>query len=311
MSVPAPNPHEQYKIVDHGNLFPQYGSFVDSPIEWTVTDDGTGLLSGNLKRVARYPYGSTVSVFALPKQGDKHPFDFRLRCKDWSVSHGPNELATISINYIGLDTDPGGVSWDWNGPTDETPIDMHPDFPGWGTIRGSPPPKDQTAGVEVPDSSKIYSDRFGTVNWDTQHVMVDSQQKFSGFKTVLAMKQLDLPGVRGYKTPRATLRVNFSTARVGMFATYVSQLGRWYDNIPIKDVEREIPSAVSPKSWLLTSLSVSAFAGIYKVQLEFTLSGEKGWNKLIYRKGGPSTGANASLAPPGGWPTSSRGSWGT
>lgn len=282
---------------------PDYGNFVDNPNDWSCTDDGTGLLTGTLKRTISVPIGERVTDTALPTKGDTHPFDSRLRYKDHSISYIGNELAVASISYVGLANDPGGITWDWNGPTDENAIDMHPDFPSWGTIRGTTAPTAQDRPGKMPEESQIYSDKFGTVNWNHENVEVDSQQKFSYFRTVKEMKILDLPGVKGYKVPRATLRVNFSTAKTSGFTWAVSQLGYWFDSIPISEVENEIPTTVSPKNWLLTSVSVSAFAQIYKVQVEFTLSGEKGWNKLIYRKAGGNRSPNSSLAPPGGWPT--------
>lgn len=279
------------------------GEFLDNPTDWSSTDDGTGLLTGTLRRAVCVNRGFAIPPGALMTRGDTHPFDPRLRYKDHSIAYGANELAIVSFNFVGLAEDPGGVTWDWNGPTDETPIDMHPDFTSWGTIYGETPPTSQDNPAQPPDDSKVYSDKWGTVNWNHANVEVDSNQRFVAFRTVKEMKVLDLPGVKAYKTPRATLRVNFSTAKVGNFSKYAAQLGRWYDKIPIADIEREIPTAVSPKSWLLTSLSVSAFAGIYKIQLEFALSGEKGWNRLIYRKGGVASGGDSGLSPPGGWPS--------
>lgn len=266
---------------DPGNI----GIGVPKRTDWQVQDDGLGVLTGTVTYTHHMGGdGGTVPDVYVPKQCEQHPFDKRLFCKDYSISYGSNMLATITVNYIGLRSDPAGVTWELSGPTDEDSIDTHPKFAEWAAIGtlGTP-----TAGN--PNPPLDYYRKDGTVNWNYENVEVDNDQRFVGFKYNETNIKRDLVGVKSYKVPRATLKLSFSTSSVAHIMWLTSGLGKYTERIPLLDDKSDdgkmFNVSKSNQSWLLTSSSLSRVANVYKGQAEFTLSGPlKPWNKLIYPK---------------------------
>lgn len=247
-----------------------------NPVDWQVVDDGTGLLTGT----ARFFYSNNdgnVIKHGLPKKGDKHPFDDRLICKDVHSKYQTNEITYVDANYIGIDADPSGIVWELLCPTSDEPIDTHPDFYTWGILNTNP--KKSATGPTPPK----YNALTGRVDWNQNQVKLTQDWTFDKFKDTKENRgetaSYNLVGVKNYKVPHATFRLTFSTKNEKIKNDSITALGKQCAKPPYGPDWLMSPT----RSWLFTNLSITEYAGIYKIQTEFTLSGQEGtWNRRIY-----------------------------
>ena len=263
-----------------------------NPANWTVDDDGTGMLSGTATFHYDFRFGSKVTDLSLPKKGDSHPFDSRLQAREVKAQYGSNEVCVVNVNYVGIKQALSGLTWDLSAPTNDEPIDTHPDFFTFGTITGG------TEAPKTPGGKPAVATAYyptGIPKWNRANVEVDNNQKFVAFKwnKETGPDGKDLAGVRSFKRPAATMRVNFSSTVATMAGWAIGNLGKYYPAVPFESINKELDTTGGTRTWMLTSASVSVYSGIYKVQCEFTLSGDRGWNKLIYKAGVPPTDPNA------------------
>jgi hypothetical protein len=125
--------------------------------EWSVSDDGAGLLSGTLKVFIDGNAGLTSKGTAsskgfgadgksvnanggfgpaksaadgIPATGSRHPFDGRLICYGTSTSFNSMGYGYVEAQYIGLLQDPAGVEWELSATTSDEAIETHPKFLG-------------------------------------------------------------------------------------------------------------------------------------------------------------------------------------
>lgn len=294
--------------------------------EWHVTDDGKGLLTGTLRRYVNgavaggdsnwtgvggngsiagggggswpttlHTGGNTLgyangdsSSGIVPKKGEAHPFDRRLVCTDFTVNYQGNEIAYIDANYVGIEGEVAGIEWELTCPTEETPIEMHPDFLSIGT---SSIATGQQSGFDTVTQSGI-NPKTNAPYWNRQVVKVDDEtQRFEGFVYSTETTMNKLAGVTSYKLPRPTLRITYSTKTPTTISANILATGK------ITDKPEFAPAWLSTagssgtvqnpnanyRNWLLSSTNVTEMAGIYKVQNEYILSGEGGWNPIIYK----------------------------
>ena len=243
--------------------------------EWNVTDDGRGLLTGTLKLFFSQKTGATFEVEGIPKRGDRHPFDERLVCKDVQTSIGSNNICYCDANYVGLAQDPSGVEWSLSCPTEETSITLHPKFVivdgkegAWGHLK------------------ELSEDGYPTWNYDMVKAAKDFEKTFEGFATSKETIAKDLVGVESYKVPRPTMSITLHTADKNLLTSSIQNVGKQYLKPPFGPDWADTSNV--NRTWLFTSLSVTEYAGIYKLETEYTLSGfgsdgkGKIWNKLIY-----------------------------
>lgn len=244
--------------------------------EWNVSDNGKGLLSGTLKFFYDYKTGRAVGgTLSIPKRGDRHPFDERLVCSQVQTNYGTNDIAYCDAQYVGLLSDPTEGEWQLSCPTDEDPIQTHPDF----LLIGEGKFNIITGPLQIGQLPKF----------DPNQVLFDpAKGGFQRFKDTPATREKDLLGITSFKVPRATMKVTFHTASQPYWFWAVQYLGYQINYVPLAPDWSNV-SALN-RSWLLSSSSVSEYgASIYKVETEFTLSGigedgrGKPWNKLIYK----------------------------
>lgn len=250
--------------------------------DWTVTDDGLGLLTGTLKFFYDYTTGKAVEGgLAVPARGDRHPYDERLVCHDVKTTYGSNDIAYCDANYVGLKQDPSGIEYTLNCPTEEDPIQLHPKFNLEKDKEGS------FKAIEKMAESPDWKTRYNTKVCKTKDNKGD---EFVAFAVSPDNVTNDLVGVKSYKVPRPTMSVTFHTANQTIMFDCVRSVGKQFKKVPYgpdwSDVSKE------NRSWLFTSVSVTEYAGIFKCQTEYMLSGMgtdgkgKPWNKLIYEEGG-------------------------
>jgi hypothetical protein len=248
--------------------------------EWNVSDNGKGLLSGTLKFFYDYNTGKSVSGgLNIPKRGDRHPYDERLVCSQVQTNYGTNDIAYCDAQYVGLLADPTEAEWELSCPTEEDPIQTHPDFLSIGEGKFNILKTPLVAG-------KLPA-------FDADQVMADpTKGGFQRFKDMKLTREKDLVGVTSFKVPRATMKVTYHTASQAYWFWSVQYLGYQIQRVPLAPQWTDVTAL--KRSWLLTSTSVTEYgASIYKVQTEYMLSGigedgsGKPWNKLIYKTFSP------------------------
>ena len=230
--------------------------------DWTVSDDGKGMLTGTMRFFYNAPTG--VPRTSAIKAGDTHPKLNFLLCNSVTTTIQSNDISYVEANFVGLGQDPAGVEWSLNTQTEDVPIESHPDFSnsskGWGTV-----------------TQDGFND-LGIPYWNTENVIVDEDGVFGGFKNSQSNRDNQFVGVTSYKVPRATLSVTFFTA--GGAGTYVEQLAK--AGSPPAGVVAPV-TLKGEQEWFVSACSVSQYSlTIFQVQMELTLSGERGVNDKIY-----------------------------
>lgn len=236
----------------------------------TITEDGRGLLEGSVS--IRYTVDpKSPSLPTIPRLGDPHPYDGRLKCYKSSSQFGNNGMCVITASYIGLTQDPTIAETETSGSTSETSMVFHPDF--------------ATLAIETPaDPGKFNFKYYKYV--DTQN---HNGKDFERFNPTLAPD--GLKGVEKYLAPRGTVRVTFYTGSTGTLELLLGSLGKVADSPYLANAP--IPSG---GNFLLHSVSVNQYGPVFKVSSEWMMS-ELGntWSDKIYKSFGSSGGGASTL----------------
>jgi hypothetical protein len=229
--------------------------------EWTVHDNGYGLLEGSLKMF----YNHTDSIpNGIPKKGTPHPHDSRLHAYDISTTIGKNYVAYVEAKYIGIahgnTTD---AEWSISGTTSDENIRFNPNFPKF--CAEAVPPYTEGENYEQTTQAK------------TTGVILDADGLFQKF----APKHKTVPAVEQFVSPACTCEITFYTKDITIATWAVSgRLGSWCNTIPYAP---SFMTANGTVNWLITSASTTPYGDIYKCSWTFTLSTlGKPHNKFMY-----------------------------
>lgn len=230
--------------------------------DWTITDDGRGVLESSVRfyfenKANRVPSG-------LPKKGEAHPADSRLKCYKVSYTQNKNEYGYAQADYIGLEAgNQSAGEWEVTSSTSETSIIFHPDF--------------EALAMEEKGTAGSNGQGGSPTKWKN-YVKTDEKNEFEAF-TVDAPD--DLAGIEAYLTPQTVCRVTFHTTQASLVGGVMRGLGK------TRSTPYGVPNVPSSGSgnWLLTNASASEYGNIYRIQTEWTLSTRnKPWNEKIYKQ---------------------------
>lgn len=215
----------------------------------------------------------------IPKRGQGHPTDSRLKCYKVDASFNNNGECRVTASYIGLERDPTDPQIEITGSTSETSIVFHPNFPQIAI---------KTAGKPALAGGKSILPVY------QPYVETDDQGNFLRFK--IGVTPEDLGGVEAYLTPKATVRVTYYTGSTSSVKSAQGGLGR------ANTKPGSFPSGLlgdTSANWLLTSSGVTEYGNVFKISEEYMLSESgKPWNKWIYGGGGSSGGVSGILGQP-------------
>lgn len=189
---------------------------------------------------------SSPGLGGVPGIGSAHPDHSEVQCYAVSVTFLENGLSEITCEYLGIFRDPTDPVVEFIGNVSEEPIETHPDFVS--RLGGT---------AKAPKNKAQFDEETG---------------EFLGFP---ADAPNNLGGVRGYLNPACTVRVSWFTKNADS-AEGLGSLGS------IASPPAGVPSAPDSKNWLKTNWSRRQFGLIYQITEEYTASGRKGWNPLIY-----------------------------
>jgi hypothetical protein len=241
---------------------------------FSINSDTRGLLEGTWVGVFQVD-PSLPRLPNVPRRGEGHPFDARLKCYKVDASFGNNAECRVTASYIGLEKDPTEPQIELTAATSETSIVFHPGFEGWAiktpAVKGSEGKKPQPV---------VYQD----------HIETDDRNNFVRFK--IGVSPNDFGGVESYLTPRLTARVTYYTGRtLGVKkAQGVGKASKYPGAFPKMLLDS------TSATWLLTNASVSEYGNVYKISEEWMLSESgKPWNPNIYQTFGAGGGEGYTL----------------
>lgn len=245
--------------------FTEYGNddAVYQP-SWSLTEDGRGLLEGNVSiRYTGDPKNHRIPT-QLPRRGDSHKWDNRLKCYKSNTQYGPNGSVVITAEYIGLLQDPTIPEVSTSGSTSSNNVQLHPAF---ADLAMSQAPTSANPQYKF----KPYVD---TVN--------NNRKDFERFNCTTAPE--GLRGADSYLAPRCNVQVTFYTANLGIANKYLSSLGTIADKPQGGNGDVNSVPLASGGNYILTSCSVSQHGTIYKISAEWMQSEQAHkWTSLLYR----------------------------
>lgn len=246
--------------------FTKYGT--DNAVyqpSWSLTEDGRGLLEGNVSiRYTGDPKVPKNINGQLPKRGDAHKWNPRLKCYKSQTQYGPNGSIVITAEYIGLLQDPTIPEVSTSGSTSSNNVQLHPAFPDLAMSQAPTAANPQY-------KFKPYVD---TVN--------NNRKDFERFNCTTAPE--GLRGADSYLAPRCNVQVTFYTSNIGVANKYLSSLGTISDKPQGGSGDVNNVPLASGGNYILTSCSVSQYGTIYKISAEWMQSEQAHkWTPLLYR----------------------------
>jgi len=296
----------------------EYGNDLVTPLiqaGWTVNNDGYGLCTST----TRFKADHTFDIDTLTNRGTPHPdptYSF-LKAHKYSVSWDSLAIATVTVDYVGIDPDVGEgkitnpeVSAS-NGLTSEN-ITTNPNFftdggDGYGApIAGSPPFTQSPIGplVEIKSPSDYIQITTGStvavVNKKQSYVGLNGAcfedingGRFIGF---VNPANKHFYGKTNYLAPQTAFSGHFYTTEASKVNQALNLLGSTSD---VNDWFGKLPSIIpiyAGTSWtsspengeydqlLLSQVNVQDFGALYKVNYEVRYS-VQGWPQEVYPRG--------------------------
>lgn len=200
---------------------------------------------GSATGQVKYRCDASAALSLAPAIGSPHPDSPVILCHDVSITILENGIAEIVCDYLGIFRDPTDYQIEFIGNVAEEPIETHKNFVS--EIGGS---------AASPKNKAQFDPEIGE------------------FLCFPPDAPNDLGGVRGYLNPTSTVRVSWYTATSPNWGLY--ELGT------ISSPPGGIPTPPGSRNWIKTNWSRRDYGLIYQITEEYTASGEKGWNPLIY-----------------------------
>lgn len=260
-----------------------------------ISVDVDGIYTANFVFTAKYR-----NAMEIAKETENHPRLGELKKTNWAIQRVDGDLARATLVFKGVEEGAYYVRYGINSATQAQPIETHPFFD-----EGEDIPDDADS---VKDDEDAYGYRFGDPiesgagggQGSRQAIfeVLSSNKIFKGFPL---NSKFDLQGVTQYLDVGMTLRCTIVTYAEDGFKTQISDLdikkggGIYYvgqiaepptDIAPDLDKLPQIDAGgISDNfNWLVTKCDTEIIGSAFRQQVEFTLSGYLGWNRLIYNK---------------------------
>lgn len=268
----------------------EQGNTLTTPVlqaGYTIDNDGYGVLT--CKAVYKCDASTAPTAFA---RGDSFSEDTRLKAHKISISYGALAVATITVDYIGLeDTESEYSLPNVSGSATLTtePIQNHPNFfvaTGSGGIAG---PQPYTASTLV-TSLKPYTER-GPV-WQGGYGSIFEQKtggKFLGFYDQDDPIAAKLYQRTSYLAPTSTVNGTIYTSDSANVNTLLSYVGKTMYQRGPDGFGYLLPSYFTPPfkapdeddQWLIASVHFEDYGDIFKLSYELRFNRE-GYSHLVY-----------------------------
>jgi hypothetical protein len=217
--------------------------------DWTIESDGFGLLTSRLIFIA--PESGVTGK--MPKNGDAHPKDGRLKCHRASYTIIKGERAQITAEYIGIESGENTkIQIKGDIVTSTQPIQSHPKF--IKELKG--------------------------LGWDSQ----SSSFKETNAKAV----ENGLVGIKSFLSADSQITASFCSASKSVVQDGVDMVGQTFlkmagmEDVVLPKGNLKI-SAFHDRFAMLTGISYEKFAHLYKVNFTIRIS-PGGFHNKIYTK---------------------------
>lgn len=252
----------------------------------SMSQDIDGILTATLVYQGGYH-----KVAKTAKAEKEHPEYRYLKKTNWGIQRLQGNLGRATVTYKGCDTNDRYIRYKLKSSTRTEPIETHPHF---------------LNGKEIPSSAgtiqtnKAYGYKFGEeiANGEpkgSRQAFYDTVDTNRAFKLFPKKALFNLGGVTNFiqlgMVVQAIIVTNanegFETSigsdfDKGGYAYKVGQIVNLPDEIDIKP-KVNIAAYPNQYSWLVTACSIDILGGAMRQEVEFSLSGPKGWNRLIYQ----------------------------
>jgi hypothetical protein len=266
------------------------GNALNTPVlqpGYVVSDDGYEVLT--CKATYKSNHGVAAGSF---ERGDSFGPDPRLKAHKITISYGANDIATITVDYIGLANTESAYSLpNVSGAATLTtePIQNHPKFfvaTGSGGIAGPNPYSVST----LVKALKPYTDR-GPV-WQGGNGSIFEEKtggKFLGFYDPTTTGAKKLYQRTSYLAPTSTVNGTIYTSTAANVNTLLSYVGKTMYQRGPDCFGFLLPSYFTPPfkapdedpQWLIASAHFEDYGTIYKLTYELRFNRE-GYSYLVY-----------------------------
>jgi hypothetical protein len=297
-----------------------YGDSLIPPVAqpgWQVEADGFGLLQAQIKfKWTNSEMNNFMTVFAkgttLGSLVSSAPSNFQ-NMKIWKANmvYDKANVLTVTADFCGIDPDvSSGQSTNMQmvmtGATASEPIEHHPNFlvkncisisPG-NVLAGFPPASGWEPNIADNPNRALWTPKVASGG-------ATQGQQFVGFlpnqsAAEYAAGNINIKaGIKNYYKPSLTLRGLWYMASETAALDIASYVGYVTDgtNMGMPVAYRNLATingysgnfqytalyeSKINRTFLITSASVEQFGGIYKITMDFTLSGISGWDPDIY-----------------------------
>ena len=222
--------------------------------DWSVTDNGRGLLEGTAKIFFTHKSNETPS--GLPTRGSAHPYDSRLQCHTSNTTFQRNGIGYCEAQYIGIKngemTEP---EWTLSANTSDQPIELHKDFEKWINEGGL------TRNTQGNFSGQVV------IRDGRKTIELDDSGNFKSF----GLGHAKVPAIENFSVPQGNCKVSFYCKNKEVwFKLSVGGLAKWCNKPPY--APDFLDASPANLSWLLNGSSVTEYGNIYKIEVDLILS---------------------------------------
>ena len=222
---------------------------------YVIENDGFGLMTSRLT----FKCDASVADAKKPKYNEAHPIDGRLLCHRASYVINESKIATVTAEYVGLDSGTmTKVQVTGDVALSTQPIQTHPKF-----YKG-------TAGT----TGKPLKD----LGWD------ESTQSFP--ESTQDAITYALVGLKSFNAPDLQYTGTYYTNSKEILLSNQKMVGKTFNTIPGAE-SMVIPPILAPVSsyhirfGFMTAVTYEQFANVFKVRFTFRVA-SGGWHSLIY-----------------------------
>ena len=252
----------------------------------SISQDVDGILTATIVYQGGYH-----KVAKTAKDEYNHP-DFNYLIKtNWGIQRLQGNLGRATVTYKGCDIYDRHIRYKLKSSTRTEPIETHPHF-----LDGKEIPK-SSGSIQ---SAKAYGFKFGEeiVTGEPQgsrQAYYDTVDTNRAFKLFPKRSLFNLGGITNFIQLGMVVQAIIVTHASDGFETnigssynkggYAYKVGQIVDLPKEIDIKPRTNIAAYPNeySWLVTACSIDILGGAMRQEVEFSLSGPKGWNRLIYK----------------------------
>jgi hypothetical protein len=208
----------------------------------------------------------------IPTPLQKHPEFPSLLLYEYSLEKEPGEIGRFDLVYRGVllnNTDLGKLAQEEATLTISTePIETHPTFAGKRDATGN-----------WPASPPVSKSELNAID-----IALRSSVNYTSSNTA-AQKLYDrkLRGIDSYYRIGTTYRNNYVQTKAPVAGQY-AVVGKSIINDSFKQIYSNAPVPAEGQAYLMTGLSWRKAGGAYYINQEFQLSGNGGWDSVLYEQ---------------------------